>query len=209
MFFVIESDFYMIQAAIPSLLSILRIILTPIVVVSIFKEEWIYASSLFALASFTDFLDGFLARRFGSSSRFGACIDVIADKILMVSSFGAMYFVYGENLIPAWFLYFLILREAAILFGGVIIFTKFSTTRLVKEYDISPFISGKLATFFQIILICYGMVLKIDSSSSLNILTSFLFETVVTKILFFTALGFSIFSFIAYIVRAILLYESA
>jgi cardiolipin synthase (CMP-forming) len=208
MFFAIKRKFPVIQASIPCLLSILRIILTPIVVTAIFKEQWIYASSIFAVAAFTDFLDGFLARKFGSSSRFGAYLDVFADKILMVSSFAAICFVCGASFIPFWFLYFLIFREFIILFGGYALFLKSSAGRLAEKSSVGPFISGKLATFFQIILICYVMTLKIDSSS-LNILANFFFTIVVTKTLLFTVMGLSIFSFISYIIRAVFLYRNA
>lgn len=69
---------------IPNLLTLLRILLVPLMVAAFylpFRGSNIVAAAMFATASITDWLDGYLARRFGQTSAFGAFLDPVADKI--------------------------------------------------------------------------------------------------------------------------------
>jgi CDP-diacylglycerol--glycerol-3-phosphate 3-phosphatidyltransferase len=73
---------------IPNLLTLLRIALIPVFVVLFYTDtRWAHAATalVFALAAVTDWLDGYLARRLGLTSAFGAFLDPVADK-LMVST---------------------------------------------------------------------------------------------------------------------------
>ena len=72
---------------IPNYFTLLRIILVPVIVVFYyfpFSHVHIIATILFIIASLTDWLDGFLARRWKVSSGLGAFLDPVADKILIV-----------------------------------------------------------------------------------------------------------------------------
>lgn len=71
---------------IPNLLTVLRVILIPIFVLLFYLPfGWSYwaASAVFTLASVTDWLDGYLARRLGQSTPFGAFLDPVADKLMV------------------------------------------------------------------------------------------------------------------------------
>ena len=73
----------------PNFLTLLRIGIIPIVIVIFFLPFiWAHylAAGLFAVACFTDWLDGFLARKLGQSSSFGAFFDPVADKLLVSAS---------------------------------------------------------------------------------------------------------------------------
>ena len=74
---------------IPNILTIGRIILVPILVFVFFLPgplgDWL-ACSIFVLASFTDFVDGFLARLLKQQSRLGEMLDPIADKIIVATA---------------------------------------------------------------------------------------------------------------------------
>lgn len=75
--------------SLPNLLTLLRIMLIPVLVVVFylpFECAPIFAASIFAAASFTDWLDGFLARRLKMLSPFGAFLDPVADKLLVSTS---------------------------------------------------------------------------------------------------------------------------
>jgi len=73
----------------PNLLTLLRIVLIPVFVIVFylpFKSAHVLAAGIFAAASFTDWLDGYLARRLESMSPFGAFLDPVADKLLVSTS---------------------------------------------------------------------------------------------------------------------------
>ena len=68
---------------IPTLLTILRILAIPLVVLFFYLEMPLTASTVFGLAGLTDFIDGYLARKYNQESRFGAFLDPVADKLLV------------------------------------------------------------------------------------------------------------------------------
>lgn len=72
----------------PNILTILRILIIPLVVLTIYIDpkigRWI-AAILFGIAAVTDFFDGFFARRYNQISSFGRFLDPIADKLLVAA----------------------------------------------------------------------------------------------------------------------------
>jgi CDP-diacylglycerol--glycerol-3-phosphate 3-phosphatidyltransferase len=73
----------------PNIITITRILLIPIFVVIFFlANSWSYwlSATLFALAAATDWLDGYLARKLSQTTPFGAFIDPVADKLIVVSA---------------------------------------------------------------------------------------------------------------------------
>lgn len=74
----------------PNLLTLLRIALTPLVVLAILDHRFSWAFFWCFTAGITDLFDGALARRFGAESRLGMLLDPAADKILQVSVFIAL-----------------------------------------------------------------------------------------------------------------------
>ena len=99
---------------IPNLLTILRIVLIPTIIICIEigseKYFWI-ALFLYVTACFSDFFDGYLARKFDIESNFGRFLDPIADKILVVS---VIVILIANSLIKGVFVYpalVIILRE--------------------------------------------------------------------------------------------------
>ena len=71
---------------IPNLITLFRLLLVVPVVVAIMRNDFGVALLLFAIASLSDGVDGYLARRFSWVSRFGAILDPIADKLLLVAT---------------------------------------------------------------------------------------------------------------------------
>ena len=72
---------------IPNALTIMRIMLIPVLVVVFylpFKNHLIVAAGIFAVAAITDWFDGYLARRLGQMTAFGAFLDPVADKLMVV-----------------------------------------------------------------------------------------------------------------------------
>ncbi len=75
-----------VQWTMPLLLTVFRVAIIP-VVLGLFYVDWHYArhlaTVLYAIAGFTDWLDGYLARRWNQTSLFGAFLDPVADKLLV------------------------------------------------------------------------------------------------------------------------------
>ncbi len=99
---------------IPNFLTILRIVLIPSIILCVELENekyhWI-ALTLYVTACFSDFFDGYLARKFDIESNFGRFLDPIADKILVVS---VLIILIAKDLITGVFVYpalIIILRE--------------------------------------------------------------------------------------------------
>lgn len=85
----------------PNILTLLRIVLIPVFVVAYYLPySWAttLAMWLFILAALTDWLDGYLARRLNQSSPFGAFLDPVADKLMVVS---ALILLAADNRIQA------------------------------------------------------------------------------------------------------------
>lgn len=98
----------------PNTLTMLRIVLAFAFVFLLFMEGLFYKSLAlltFLLASLTDLLDGFLAKRNNQITDFGKLMDPIADKILVLSAFIAFVEL---GIIPAWMVVVIISREVAI-----------------------------------------------------------------------------------------------
>jgi CDP-diacylglycerol--glycerol-3-phosphate 3-phosphatidyltransferase len=71
---------------IPNALTLMRILLVPVLVVVFytpFPGHWLAAAGVFALAAVTDWFDGYLARRLGQMTAFGAFLDPVADKLMV------------------------------------------------------------------------------------------------------------------------------
>lgn len=99
------------QWNIANLVTLSRIVVTPLYLLLIFRDEvwakWA-AGLLFAWGAISDYLDGYLARKYNLKSDFGALLDPLADKILLLSVF--ISFVELE-LVPAWMVVIIAARE--------------------------------------------------------------------------------------------------
>ena len=101
----------------PNKLTILRMILVPFFLVSFYIEikdldsSLIISTIIFAVASITDFFDGYLARKYNLVTDFGKFMDPLADKILVAA---AMICLVGASRMSAWMAVLIISREYAI-----------------------------------------------------------------------------------------------
>ncbi len=100
----------------PNLLCILRILLVYPVAHGILLGRYPQVMALFAVAAFTDALDGFLAKRFGWTSELGRVLDPLADKLLLVTVFICLSFA---GLAPWWLTGLVLLRDLVIVFGAL------------------------------------------------------------------------------------------
>ena len=93
---------------IPNILTVIRILLIPIIVVFIFIGNYILAFIFFTISGITDIADGFIARKFNLISNFGKLMDPLADKLTQIATLASLVFT---NIIPIWILLIVFLKE--------------------------------------------------------------------------------------------------
>ncbi len=79
-------DLPLLPLNLPNALTLLRILMIPVLVVVFylpFRHHLLVAAGVFALAAITDWFDGYLARRLGQTTPFGAFLDPVADKLMV------------------------------------------------------------------------------------------------------------------------------
>lgn len=127
----------------PNKLTLMRTLMVPIFVLCMymdFNNSRIVATIIFAIASFTDFLDGYLARRDNLVTNFGKFADPLADKILVCS---AMIMLVSTGEMPAWAVIIIIAREFTI--------TGFRIIAASENITIAASPLGKFKTVTQLI----------------------------------------------------------
>ena len=131
----------------PNVLTCIRILLVPLLVVVLLTKPRVdyqeFAGlAIFLLASLTDFLDGFLARRRRQVTRLGKLLDPAADKILMSAAFISLVEL---GLAPAWMVLAIVSREFAV--------SALRSYAASEQVVIGSTWSGKLKTFVQVVAI--------------------------------------------------------
>jgi cardiolipin synthase len=135
---------------IPNILTIIRLLLSPIVAVAIIKEYWRIAFGIFVIAALTDIFDGFLARLLSDQSNLGQILDPVADKCFLLASFWSLAITQTPQLhVPLWFALFVLIREGVLVLGsmGMMFF--------YRNFRVQPIVWGKMTSFFQAIFIMW------------------------------------------------------
>jgi cardiolipin synthase (CMP-forming) len=125
----------------PNLVTLFRLLLAPFVASAILNGSYRRAIVLFFVAGITDVIDGLLARRMDESTRVGAYLDPIADKILLGVIYVSLALVHD---IPWWMVAVVFGRDVLIL--GMAAYGLLFTS--IRKFP--PSVWGKLSTFFQI-----------------------------------------------------------
>lgn len=147
----------------PNKLTLIRIALVPVCLVMLALGWFIPAAAVFAAASITDFVDGYLARRDGLVTNFGKFADPIADKILTLSM---MILMAQKGLLPVWLPIIVAVRELAV--DGL---------RLIAVEQgkvVAAGMSGKIKTAMQMTTIIYCCVFQNVLSLILSIIVAVL-----------------------------------
>lgn len=104
-------------ANLPNLLTVLRILVTPILVVLLLDPgpgASAVAGVVFFVACWSDFLDGYLARRHGLSTGLGKLLDPLADKLIVMAALVMLTASVREPRVPAWMVVLIVGRELAV-----------------------------------------------------------------------------------------------
>jgi cardiolipin synthase (CMP-forming) len=121
----------------PNLISLVRLALVPVFLwLLVGADEPVWAGLLLGLIGSTDWIDGYLARRLNQVSEVGKILDPLADRIAVVA---AVIAGLVTGYLPAWFAWLLIVREALVAIGAVVVALRGHTSLAVRKM-------GKLAT---------------------------------------------------------------
>ena len=137
---------------IPNLLYIFRICLVYPILNNIFLGDFITSLIYFLVASITDALDGFLARKMSWQTYLGTILDPVADKLLLS---GTIFILWLNSYIPLYIFIIFIGRDIAILLGAAVHMT------LIETETPLPNILGKLTTALQITYIFVVLLFQI------------------------------------------------
>ena len=118
----------------PTVLTLSRIVLIPVFIYTVNLHP-LFGALIFGIASATDFLDGYFARRSGDITKFGIILDPIADKFLVIS---ALIVLVDMSRLPAWIAIVIIVREFLV--------TGLRVVALSKDIVISADMGGKMET---------------------------------------------------------------
>lgn len=133
---------------IPNILTLLRIIMVPVIVILLIQGSFLKALLVFVAAGLTDILDGFLARVLHQQTELGAYLDPIADKALLISSFLTLSIL---HIIPGWLAVIVISRDCIILLGISVL------TIMSISVEIRPAFVSKVTTALQLITVLLSL----------------------------------------------------
>ena len=133
---------------IPNLLTAARLLAAPYILYLLWTGEYRAALVWFSIASFTDVLDGFLARRLRIVSKIGALLDPVADKVLLSGSFLTLGL---KGVIPWWLVAIVLGRDLLILGFAIIALAR----KIRREFP--PSVWGKASTAAQIAYVLFAV----------------------------------------------------
>ncbi len=152
------------RLTIPNLITLTRILLTPLFVILLIQQRFQQALWIFILAGISDMADGLIARRWRQKSPLGALLDPLADKLLMCSSFVTLS-IY--HLIPPWLAVIVISRDVVMVLG-VMLFKLVHVPVIIQ-----PTLAGKLSTTTQVATVLLVLVAQCWAISSAFLLALF------------------------------------
>ena len=167
------------KSNIPNLISGIRVLLIVPVVWYLLQGLYVEALILFVIAGLSDWLDGYLARKYQWGSHLGGWLDPLADKAMQVSVYVTLTFL---QLIPWWLLLAVMLRDVIIILGGLYYYYN------IEKVNAAPSFVSKLNTFMQITLV---IVLLIHNSV-------YVFDELVPELIIFTVLLTTLLSGLSY-----------
>jgi len=132
-------------------------------------------ASLFLIASFTDFLDGYIARKTNTITTFGKFLDPIADKVLVLTVFSYLLFI---QVVPIWMMVVIIIREFSV--------SGFRLIAVEKDVVISAIQSGKYKTAWTMMTLFFFL------------LEGYNWNEVIASILLWITMGLTIVSGLEY-----------
>jgi cardiolipin synthase len=129
------------RLTVPNIITLARILLTPLFIIFLIQKRYPEALGIFVLAGLSDMADGLIARRWQQRTPLGTFLDPLADKLLMCSSFVTLA-IYHH--IPSWLAVIVISRDIVLVLGVTLF-------KLVNfPVVVHPSLAGKLSTATQV-----------------------------------------------------------
>jgi cardiolipin synthase len=138
----------MMIAHVPNLISLARLGAVPVVIWCVLAGESVAAFWVFLLAGLSDAVDGLIAKRLNVTSKFGAWLDPLADKSLLVGTYVALTL---RDALPMWLTILVVFRDLLIVGGALTVHT------LTQRFRVEPMMISKVNTALQIGLVVLVM----------------------------------------------------
>ena len=132
----------------PNLITLARMLMTPLAILMIVSQRFLPAFLIFILAGVSDAIDGFIAKNFDLRTELGAYLDPLADKALLISIYVSLAIYAG---LPAWLAIIVVSRDVMILVAVLV------SWLLDKPVEIRPVWESKFNTVAQIALAGYAL----------------------------------------------------
>jgi cardiolipin synthase len=128
---------------IPNLITLSRVAAVPLIIWLILDDDTMIAFWVFFVAALSDAADGIIAKQFDMETVFGAFLDPIADKALLVG----VYLTLGHvGLLPTWLVILVVFRDILIV-GGALLFQT-----VTQSLTMQPLMISKINTVLQLVL---------------------------------------------------------
>lgn len=165
---------------IPNILSICRLLLIPVIVISVVTHNYLLAIIVFTISSLTDIVDGYIARNYDAVTNVGKLLDPLADKLTQLSMIASLVWA---DVISGWILAVLLTKEFIMIAGASFLYGK-SVVVYSKWY-------GKLATVLLYLSIMVSLLFE-----QFNV-TSVIWVTI-SNSLYVITLAMTIFALLMY-----------
>jgi len=139
-----------IKLNIPNLLTLVRFLLIPVMAVFLFKEDLLLALIIYTIASITDIIDGFVARKFNMITNLGKVLDPLADKLLQFTALIGLSYI---DIIPYWIVVIFATKEILMGLGAIKL--------LKKDIVVQAKWFGKVSTCLFFLAIIVAMLSRI------------------------------------------------
>ena len=134
---------------VPNILTVIRLILVPVIILFISMDNYLLAFIIFTLSAITDVVDGIIARKFNAISDFGKLIDPLADKLTQIS---VLLTLSIKEIIPFWIICVLLVKELILIIGASFLYG--------KNLVVSSKWYGKLTTVIMYLAVVSSFAIK-------------------------------------------------
>jgi cardiolipin synthase len=132
--------------SLPNIVTLARLLSVPLAIWLMLDGEMTIAFWIFIAAGVSDAIDGYLAKRFNARTEFGAYLDPLADKTLLVATYLTLGWL-GH--LPSWLVILVVFRDLMIIGGALVVHA------LTQSFKSRPMMISKINTALQIALVTF------------------------------------------------------